>query len=151
MGDRVPQPGRWVSVQAVEPLGLKQMAQNTLNSAFVSSPPSVELLSRMECRVPDGTLHSPGRAEAARQGDRPQHHLIDPRRGEPAQTDWLSVTVVTPHAAAAEVFAKALLIAGSREADPVAARNQEIAWIAVDENGRLWGSRNSIELFDVEG
>ncbi|HEX9027574.1 MAG TPA: FAD:protein FMN transferase [Anaerolineales bacterium] len=84
------------------------------------------------------------------QGDRQQHHLIDPRRGEPAQTDWLSVTVVAPHAATAEVYAKALLIAGSRDADRVAAHHDDIAWIAVDSDCRLWGSGNSKELIDVE-
>ena len=30
------------------------------------------------------------------QGGERRHHLIDPRTGEPAATDWLSVTVVGP-------------------------------------------------------
>ncbi|MDE3091462.1 MAG: FAD:protein FMN transferase, partial [Chloroflexota bacterium] len=83
------------------------------------------------------------------QGDRARHHLIDPRGGVPAETDWLSVTVVAPRAAVAEVFAKALLIAGSRDAERIAARRDDIAFIAVDGDGRLWGSSKSKELIDV--
>jgi len=40
------------------------------------------------------------------------HHLIDPRTGQPAETDAVSVTVVTHRAALAEVYAKAALILG---------------------------------------
>jgi len=76
-----------------------------------------------------------------------QHHLIDPRSGEPAVTDWVSVTVVAPQGATAEVFAKALLIAGSEKSEHVLAGNSEITFIAVDPQGRLWGSPNSKELF----
>lgn len=83
------------------------------------------------------------------QGDRTRHHLIDPRRSEPAETDWLSVTVVAPHAAIAEVFAKSLLIAGSREAATIASARQDIAFIAVDRAGKLWGSNNAKEFLDV--
>lgn len=91
-------------------------------------------------------------------GDRSMHHLIDPRRAAPAETDWLSVTAIVPHGkpgssagATAEVYAKALLIAGSRGADQVHARRSDIAYIAVDANGQLWGSDNSKEYLDVSG
>ena len=83
------------------------------------------------------------------QGNRVQHHLIDPRRGEPAETDWLSVTVIAPHATTAEVFAKSILIAGSREAEPIAARRDDIVFIAVDGEGKLWGSSYAKEYLDV--
>ncbi len=83
------------------------------------------------------------------QGERLQHHLIDPRTGTPAETDWLSVTVIASSAAAAEVFAKALLIAGSLEFNAIAQHNQEIAFIAVDDQGGLWGSNNIWEYLDV--
>lgn len=72
-----------------------------------------------------------------------QHHLIDPRRGAPAQTDWLSVTAIAAHATEAEVFAKALLIAGSQEAPALAAGFPNLTFIAVDADGRLWGSANA--------
>jgi thiamine biosynthesis lipoprotein len=81
------------------------------------------------------------------QGGRRQHHLIDPRSGEPAVTDWLSVTVYAPQAAMAEVFAKALLIAGADQAAELIEGNQQLAYIAVDQLGSLWGSPNSQELF----
>ena len=87
---------------------------------------------------------------AWRQGDKQQHHLIDPRSGEPAITDWLSVTVIVPQAATAEVFAKVLLIAGTEQAmDDLLASQGEIAFIAVDRQGRLWGSQNSKEYINV--
>ena len=104
-----------------------------------------------------GTLHvGPGGVATSsitkrrwQQGDRSRHHLIDPRRGEPAETDWLSVTVVAPHTAVAEVFAKSLLIAGSREATAIAGERQDIGFIAVDREGKLWGSNNAKEFLDV--
>jgi thiamine biosynthesis lipoprotein len=47
-----------------------------------------------------------------RRGGRTMHHLIDPRTGQPAETDAVSVTVVAHRAALAEVYAKAALILG---------------------------------------
>ena len=83
------------------------------------------------------------------QGDKQQHHLIDPRRGAPAETDWLSVTVVAPQATTAEVYAKVLLIAGSSEATRLSARRSEIIFIAVDSARHLWGSAHSKEILNV--
>jgi len=79
------------------------------------------------------------------QGEEPRHHLIDPRTSEPAETDWLSVTVFAPHADMAEVFAKALLIAGSREAELIARNAPEISYIAATPKGEIWGSLESLE------
>lgn len=76
------------------------------------------------------------------QGDRTRHHLIDPRTGLPAQTDWLCVTVMAADAAVAEVYAKAILIAGPADAERLAARRDGLAFLAVDSSGQLWGSRN---------
>jgi thiamine biosynthesis lipoprotein len=45
---------------------------------------------------------------------KPQHHLIDPRTGQPAVTDVLSATVIHPDAALAEGYTKALILSGSR-------------------------------------
>ena len=44
------------------------------------------------------------------------HHLIDPATGSPAPSDLLRVTVVGSDAVEAEVWAKALYIAGEEEA-----------------------------------
>ena len=41
------------------------------------------------------------------------HHLIDPRTGQPAQSDILSATVIAPNGVDAEIWAKAALISGS--------------------------------------
>lgn len=49
-----------------------------------------------------------------RQGGIWQHHILDPRSGQAAQTDVLSATVVAPSARMAEAAAKAVLILGSQ-------------------------------------
>ncbi len=72
-----------------------------------------------------------------KQGTTPRHHLIDPRTGEPADSLWLSVTVLAPQAAAAETFAKAFLIANKEEARILGEQNPELTVIAVDRNGNL--------------
>jgi len=110
-------------------------------------------------RNPDWTLTSlnvpPGAVTTStvvkrkwKQGETSRHHLIDPRTGESAETDWLSVTVVAPHADMAEVFAKTLLIAGSRGADRIAQNAPEISYLAVDGEGKIWGSLESLELIN---
>lgn len=43
------------------------------------------------------------------------HHLIDPRTGQPAQTDALSVSVVADRTVMAEVYAKVALILGAEQ------------------------------------
>jgi len=87
------------------------------------------------------------------QAGRVQHHLIDPRTLQPASTDWLSVTVLAPHAAEAEVYAKSILIAGSAQALELAGTASQagtaIEFIAVDQNKELWGSQHSLEVIDV--
>ncbi|MEO8391587.1 MAG: FAD:protein FMN transferase [Chloroflexota bacterium] len=44
----------------------------------------------------------------------PRHHIIDPRTGQPAETDVRTVSIVHPHAPTAEAFSKAVLLLGSR-------------------------------------
>lgn len=66
-----------------------------------------------------------------------RHHLINPRTGEPADTPWLSVTVLAPHAAAAETFAKAFLIANEDETQLLGEQNPELTILAVDKEGNL--------------
>src|SRR5271157_4001048 len=83
------------------------------------------------------------------QDGRSQHHIIDPRTGQPAVTDFTSVTVVAPKLTQAEVFAKALLICGSGQANNLVADQHEITFIAVDTQGNLWGSAHSKEIIDV--
>ncbi len=47
------------------------------------------------------------------QGGQQRHHLIDPRTGQPAETDILAATVIHPDAALAEGYTKALILLGS--------------------------------------
>jgi thiamine biosynthesis lipoprotein len=84
------------------------------------------------------------------QDGRWRHHLIDPRTGEPADTGWFSVTVLAPHAAEAEAFAKALLIAGPAGAGQVLLAEPSIAYVAADGNGRLWNSPGMESLMEVQ-
>ena len=76
------------------------------------------------------------------QGEKTRHHLIDPRSGEPAETDWLSVTVIAPDVITAEVYAKALLIAGEKEIPDLFGTRRDLTFIAVDAQGNLSGSAN---------
>ena len=104
-------------------------------------------LSLTRLNVPPGAVTTSSVAKRKwKQGETSRHHLIDPRTGEPAETDWLSVTVIAPHADMSEVFAKALLIAGPREAEMVARNAPEIAYLAVDREGKIWGSLESLEF-----
>ena len=72
------------------------------------------------------------------QGSATRHHLIDPRTGEPAVTPWLSVTVLAPGAAQAEVFAKAFLVGGPIIARELIEKNPQITYLAVGPDGKIW-------------
>jgi thiamine biosynthesis lipoprotein len=74
---------------------------------------------------------------AWKQGQLSRHHLIDPRTGEPANSSWLSVTVLAAHAVTAESFAKAFLIADENEARQLGGQNPELTVLAVDMDGNL--------------
>ncbi len=85
------------------------------------------------------------------QGGIRRHHLIDPRTGEPAETDWLSVTVFAPHADEAEVYAKALLIAGPQHAEELIQNGaSHLRYLAVDREKKIWGTHNSLEQVYVD-
>ena len=84
-----------------------------------------------------------------KQGNQERHHLIDPRTQQPAETDWLSVTVLASHAAQAEVYAKSLLIGGPQAVDRIIRQAGDIQYIAVDHQKKLWGSKLSPEILDV--
>ena len=62
----------------------------------------------------NGALATSGRDRRVwRRGGRELHHLIDPGTGEPAESDLLRATVVAGDAVEAEIWAKALFLAGS--------------------------------------
>jgi thiamine biosynthesis lipoprotein len=59
---------------------------------------------------------------------RPVHHLIDPHTGTPADSGLASVTVAAPDPAWAEVWSKALFLAGTRNIGPEARARGLAAW-----------------------
>ena len=65
-----------------------------------------------------------------------RHHLIDPRTGEPADTDLTLTTVIAQNAWAAEVLAKAVLIRGSAHPFDLIEGTGAYALI-VDERGAI--------------
>lgn len=65
-----------------------------------------------------------------------KHHIIDPKTGESAAPDFLSVTVIAPDAAAADVWAKALFIAG-REKASVLAEKRKLPAIFIDTDANV--------------
>jgi thiamine biosynthesis lipoprotein len=65
-----------------------------------------------------------------------QHHLIDPRTGESATSDLISVTVVGPSAREAEVISKAMLILGSLKAVAWLEARPAYAALLVLDNGK---------------
>lgn len=69
---------------------------------------------------------------------RPAHHLIDPRTGEPGATDLLAVTVAAADPAWAEVWTKALFLAGSAAiGDEARARGLAAWWVEADGTLRM--------------
>ena len=74
------------------------------------------------------------------QGEEVRHHLIDPRTGEPADTQWLSITVVASNIIDADVYAKTILIGGKEEASRLAEAGLHLTYIAVDSDGNISGS-----------
>jgi len=57
------------------------------------------------------------------------HHLIDPRTNKPADTDVLTATITCPTALDADVFAKCLVILGSKAAKVFLGKQQPLAAI----------------------
>jgi thiamine biosynthesis lipoprotein len=78
-----------------------------------------------------------------------RHHLIDPRTAEPAKSNWLSVTVVAERMTRAEALAKAFLVSDGQAFRELIRRVPVPVFIAIDEQGGMWGSPGSKELLDV--
>ena len=82
------------------------------------------------------------------QGGEVRHHIIDPRTGEPAQTDWLSVTVIAPYADLAEAYAKALLIGGRGGATRLLLQRPHIGVVCIGLDGQVSASKTSKEYLN---
>ena len=66
------------------------------------------------------------------------HHIVDPRTGRPAASDYVQATILHPDLAVAEVLAKCMIILGSAEGPAwLTARRPEAAFIAVDHTGTV--------------
>jgi thiamine biosynthesis lipoprotein len=70
-----------------------------------------------------------------------QHHILDPRTGQPATTDVLSATVIGPATEAAEIAAKAALILGSRAGLAWIDARPTLAGLLVLDDGQVLRSR----------
>jgi thiamine biosynthesis lipoprotein len=65
-------------------------------------------------------------------GGKPQHHLIDPRSGRPAESPWSQVTVCGATCLAADTAAKAAFLIGTAGPDWLDARGMPGRFIAAD-------------------
>ncbi len=70
-------------------------------------------------------------------GGRVAHHLIDPRTGQPAQTDILTATVWAEQATTAEAWATAVLIQGSRQGWQTLCRQPGLAGAIITQDEHL--------------
>lgn len=70
-----------------------------------------------------------------RHNGRTAHHLIDPRTGQPAETDLLTATVLAKAATRAEAWATAALVAGTAVYHHLSARG--LAAALIDHTGHL--------------
>lgn len=71
------------------------------------------------------------------QGDILQHHIIDPRSGQPAITDVLTATVIAPTVMEAEAAAKAVLILGSGAGMEWLETDSGLAGLLITDDGRM--------------
>jgi len=78
-----------------------------------------------------------------------QHHIIDPRTGQPAQTDILSATIVAPSGPLAEIAAKVAFILGSRAGLAWLDARTTMAGLLVLEDGRTLRSRRMDAYLDA--
>lgn len=70
-------------------------------------------------------------------GDILQHHIIDPRTGQPAETDVVTATVIAPTVMEAEAAAKSVLILGSGAGMEWLEADSVLAALLILENGRV--------------
>ncbi|MDR3572444.1 MAG: FAD:protein FMN transferase [Anaerolineaceae bacterium] len=66
-----------------------------------------------------------------------KHHIIDPRSGEPAETDLMSASVIAPDLLKAEAAAKAALILGSEAGLEWLENHYELEGLLARKDGRL--------------
>lgn len=136
-----PRPGSWQSVRllgrllcvpagtqldlngVVKALAVDEAVGLLGGDGFVSAGGDLAVRNRLDVALPGGgavrlvrgALATSGSSRRAwLRGGRPQHHLIDPRTGVPAETPWEQVTVCGRTCLAADVAAKAAFLLGDR-------------------------------------
>lgn len=77
------------------------------------------------------------------QGTALNHHIIDPRTGQPAVTDILTVTVIAPTAMEAEAAAKAVFLLGSGAGLDWLDADTGLAGILVLDDGQVIANRQA--------
>ena len=82
-----------------------------------------------------------------KQGGRWNHHIIDPRSGQPAQTDLIATSVIAPTTTQAEMAAKTTLILGSQDGLKWIETRPELSALLVLETGDVISSSNLEPLF----
>ncbi len=82
-----------------------------------------------------------------KQGGRWNHHIIDPRSGQPAQTDIVAATIIAPTAMQAEMAAKAVLISGSQQGMKWVEARPELCGMLVLETGEILNSKPMEHFF----
>ena len=70
------------------------------------------------------------------QNGRLHHHIIDPRNGQPASTDIMTVSVLADCACVAETWATAALVAGLQEGSALL-HKQEMAAAFINQDGNI--------------
>ena len=77
------------------------------------------------------------------QGTALNHHIIDPRTGQPAMTDILTATVIAPTAMEAEAAAKAVFLLGSGAGLDWLEADTDLAGVLVLDNGQVIANRRA--------
>jgi thiamine biosynthesis lipoprotein len=72
-----------------------------------------------------------------RVGARANHHLIDPRTGQPGRTDLAQVTVVAPSAELADVLAKTAFLRGFRDGTRFLSRFDRVSGVLALHDGSV--------------
>jgi len=102
-----------------------------ISDPFARTPEPLLLLQR-------GGIATSGRDYRRwKQNNQTKHHIIDPRTHQPAQTDVLTVTVVAPSLADAEIAAKTILILGSQAGLQWIENHPLLAALLITEEGEM--------------
>ena len=65
------------------------------------------------------------------------HHILDPKTGRPAESDLLSVTIVTDNGTMADAYSTALYVMGETAACDFWASQQDFDMVLVTVDGRV--------------